>query len=126
MRSFLKATLIWASIAAVGAFLVVWLGLYNVSARQGHLPGVSWVLHNAYRSAVWLRAPSEDEVPELSSPSLIALGRRHYQDACAFCHAMPDQSRSQTALSMLPAPRMSPKRFRTGSRGTCTGSSRTA
>ncbi|AKH98892.1 cytochrome c553 [Hoeflea sp. IMCC20628] len=104
MRSFLKATLIWTGIAAIGAVLVVGFGLYNVSARQGHLPGVSWVLHTAYRNAVRLRSPSEDEVPEISAPALIALGRGHYQDACAFCHAMPDQSRSQTALSMLPAP----------------------
>lgn len=104
MRSFLFATAIWAAIAVIGAVLVVGLGLYNVSARQGHMPGVSWVLHTAYRSAVWLRAPSEEEVPDLSSPAMIALGKGHYQDACAFCHAMPGQSRSQTALSMLPAP----------------------
>lgn len=104
MRSFLKATLIWAVIAAIGAVLVVGLGLYNVSARQGHMPGVSWVLHTAYRSAVWLRAPSEEDVPDLSSPEMIALGKGHYEDACAFCHALPGQSRSQTALSMLPAP----------------------
>jgi cytochrome c oxidase subunit 1 len=104
MKSFLKATLIWAIVAIIGVVLVVGFGLYNVSARQGHLPGVSWVLHTAYRSAVWLRAPSEEEVPDLTSPALIALGRSHYEDACAFCHAMPEQSRTQTVLSMLPAP----------------------
>ncbi len=104
MRSFLKVTVIWAVIAAIGAVTVVGLGLYNVSARQGHLPGVSWVLHTAYRSAVQLRAPSKEEVPDLSSASLIDLGRGHYENACFFCHAMPDQPQSQTALSMLPAP----------------------
>jgi len=104
MRAFLKATLIWAGLAATGAVLVVGFGLYNVSARQGHLPGVSWVLHTAYKNAVWLRAPSEEEVPDLTSPSLIDLGQGHYESACAFCHAMPGQARSQTALSMLPAP----------------------
>lgn len=104
MKSFLKTTLIWAVVAMVGAVLVVGFGLYNVSARQGHLPGVPWVLHTAYRNAVWLRAPSEEEVPDLSSPAMIALGRGHYEAACAFCHAMPEQSRSQTVLSMLPAP----------------------
>lgn len=104
MTSFFKATLIWAAIAIVGAVTVVGLGLYNVSARQGHLPGVSWVLHAAYRSAVQLRAPSEEEVPDLSSPSLIKLGEEHYASACVFCHALPDQPQSQTALSMLPAP----------------------
>jgi len=104
MRSFLKATLIWAGIAAFGAVLVVGFGLYNVSARQGHMPGVSWVLHTAYKNAVWLRAPSEEEVPDLTSSSLIDLGQGHYENACAFCHAMPDQPRSHTALSMLPTP----------------------
>ena len=29
---------------AVMAALVVGVGLYNVSAREGHLPGVRWVL----------------------------------------------------------------------------------
>ncbi|PHR24250.1 MAG: cytochrome C [Hoeflea sp.] len=104
MRAFLKATLVWAILAAIGAVLVVGLGLYNVSARQGHLPGVSWVLHTAYKNAVWLRAPSEEEVPDLTPPSLVDLGQGHYENACAFCHAMPGQSRAETALSMLPAP----------------------
>tara|TARA_R110002020_G_scaffold109430_9_gene253066 strand:- start:4862 stop:5947 length:1086 start_codon:yes stop_codon:yes gene_type:complete len=104
MRSFLKATFIWVLIALAGASAVIWLGLYNVSARQGHFPGVAWVLHTAYRNAVLLRAPPESEVPDLASASLIALGRGHYEDSCAFCHALPGEPQNETVLSMLPAP----------------------
>lgn len=104
MRWFVKATLIWAAIGSVIAVAVVSLGLYNVSARQDHLPGVSWVLHTTYRNAVRLRAPDPSKVPDLSDSGLIALGREHYERACAFCHARPNTTRSQTALSMLPVP----------------------
>lgn len=104
MSRFLIHTAILAGIAAIGAVLVVWLGLFNVSARSGHLPGVSWVLHTTFRNAVELRAPPADAVPDLSDPDLVALGARHYDGACRVCHAGPDEGRTATMLSMLPAP----------------------
>lgn len=87
-----------------GAVLVVWLGLYNVSARAGHLPGIGWVLNAAYDNSVRLRAPPEDEVPDLSDPALIALGAGHYATACVPCHAKPGDSRTATMRAMLPEP----------------------
>lgn len=104
MRRFLIHGAILAGIAAIGAVLVVWLGLFNVSARSGHLPGVSWVLHTTFRNAVELRAPPAEAVPDLSDPDLVALGARHYDGACRTCHAGPDEGRTATMLSMLPAP----------------------
>ncbi|MBC56543.1 MAG: cytochrome C [Confluentimicrobium sp.] len=102
-----RTLLILAALAVAGlaaAVSVVSLGLYNVSARAGHLPGVSWVLHTTFRNAVRLRAPAEDEVPDLSDPALIALGAGHYATACAPCHAGPDDSRTATMRAMLPVP----------------------
>lgn len=104
MKWFLKATLIWAAIASAVAALVISLGLYNVSARQDHLPGVTWILHTTYRNAVRLRAPAPEKLPPLNDNDLVALGQEHYEVACVFCHARPNKPRSQTALSMLPAP----------------------
>lgn len=104
MKWFLIATLIWAAIASTVAALVISLGLYNVSARQDHLPGVAWILHTTYRNAVRLRAPAPEKVPPLNDRDLVTLGQEHYEAACAFCHALPDEPRSQTALSMLPTP----------------------
>ena len=104
MRRFLIHTAILAALAAVAGGLVVSLGLFNVSARSGHLPGVSWILHTTFRNSVELRAPPAAAVPDLSDPDLIALGARHYDGACRTCHAAPDEGRTATMLSMLPSP----------------------
>ncbi|WPZ34404.1 c-type cytochrome [Thalassobaculum sp. OXR-137] len=104
MRRFLLHTAILAGIAGVCGALVVGFGLFDVSARKGHLPGVSWVLHTAFRNAVELRAPSAEAVPDLSDPDLVALGARHYDGACRVCHAAPGEARTATVRAMLPAP----------------------
>lgn len=104
MKRFLLHTAILGGIAALCATLVVSLGLFNVSARGGHLPGVSWVLHTTFRNAVELRAPPAEIVPDLSDPDLVALGARHYDGACRVCHAAPQEERTATMRSMLPAP----------------------
>lgn len=104
MRRFLFHTAILAGIAAIGAVLVVWLGLFNVSARGGHLPGVSWMLHTTFRNSVELRAPPAEAVPDLSDPDLAALGARHYDGACRMCHAAPGEDRTATIRAVLPVP----------------------
>lgn len=93
-----------AALGLAGAGAVVGLGLYNVSAQVGHLPGVSWVLHTTFRNSVRLRAPSMDKAPRLDDPDLIALGAGHFATACAGCHAAPGQRRSATIRAMVPVP----------------------
>ncbi|QPM92316.1 c-type cytochrome [Pseudooceanicola algae] len=104
MRTVFLTLAVLAGLGLAGAGAVVGLGLYNVSAQAGHLPGVSRVLHTTFRNAVRLRAPSMDQVPPLDDPDLIALGAGHYATACAGCHATPDEARSATIRAMLPAP----------------------
>lgn len=97
-----------ATLVVVGILLgsaIVGLGLYNVSARQGHLPGVTWLLHTTYQRSVRLRAPDVAAVPEdLNDPDRIRLGALHFRNACAFCHSVPGQDHSATAMSMSPQP----------------------
>lgn len=88
-------------IAFAGA--VVGFGLYNVSAAAGHWPGVSWVLHTTYRNSVELRAPPPDKVPKLTE-AMAAIGARHYDSACRFCHSAPGEPGTATARSMVPHP----------------------
>ncbi len=104
MRTVLKTLAVLAALGLIGAGATVGLGLYNVSARVGHWPGVSWVLHTTYRNSVRLRAPSASEVPDISDPAMVALGAMHFDAACSFCHAAPGEIRTQTALSMTPEP----------------------
>ncbi len=104
MKRFALHMMILAAMAAVGGAAVVGFGLFNVSARQGHWPGVSWVLHTTYRNSVALRAPPADTVPDLASEDLIALGARHYDNACRMCHGTPQGPQSATVEAMVPRP----------------------
>ena len=104
MTTIIKTLAVLALLGLLGGGAVVGLGLYNVSARLGHLPGVSWILHTTYRNAVRLRAPPEKEVPDLSDPALIGLGALHFDGACKFCHAAPGELRTATARSLVPEP----------------------
>ncbi len=104
MRRLFLTMAVLGGLGLAGAGAVVGLGLYNVSAQVGHLPGVSWVLHTTFRNSVRLRAPSMEDAPDLSDSDLIALGAGHYATACAMCHGTPATPRSATAQAMVPEP----------------------
>ena len=97
MRRMIQTLAALALLGLLGAAAVVGLGLYNVSAQVGHMPGVSWVLHTTFRNSVKLRATSMEAAPDLSDPDLVALGAGHYATACAPCHASPGTDRSAAA-----------------------------
>ncbi|WP_323764438.1 c-type cytochrome [Marinovum sp.] len=105
IRTAAVSVAVLAALAGVGAVSVVGLGLYNVSARDGHWPGVSWVLHSTFRNAASLRAPPQSQVPkDLDTPDRVALGAGHFTSGCAPCHGAPGQPRSATVRQMVPAP----------------------
>ncbi len=104
MRRFIRHIAWLAAAGLAGAVLVVWLGLYNVSARQGHWPGVEWLLHTTYEHAVELRAPPASATPDLGSADLVALGARHYDSACRLCHGAPGERQPATIRAMEPVP----------------------
>lgn len=91
---------------AIGAVATVGLGLYNVSARKGHWPGVSWVLNTTFRNSARLRDPGPAAVPvDLADPQRVALGARHFQTGCTLCHGTPGSNdRSATTRAMVPEP----------------------
>lgn len=102
MRVRLRHIAALAGLGVAAAAAVVFLGLYDVSARKGHYGVVSWLLHTTYENAVELRADAQ--VPDLSVPGLADLGAGHFASACAFCHGLPDRPRPATALAMNPVP----------------------
>lgn len=95
-----------ASVAVVGAvagFAVVTFGLFDTSARSGHWQITDWAMHTTFENAVALRAGS-DTPAGLNDPALIELGARHYDSACAMCHATPGTSAGATIAQMVPPP----------------------
>lgn len=94
-----------AVLAILAGAATVAFGLYNVSARLGHITGVGWLLHTTFRNSVDLYTDETREVPDtLGHPGMIALGARHYEAACRTCHAAPGAMRTATARALLPAP----------------------
>ncbi len=83
---------------------VVFGGIYNVSARIGHFPGVPFVLHTTFKNSVQLRAPAENTVPDLDAEGMVALGAKHFDGGCKVCHAAPGQERWAVPNVMVPRP----------------------
>ncbi|MEE2860373.1 MAG: c-type cytochrome [Pseudomonadota bacterium] len=103
MRTVIRTLLAVAGLGLAGGAAVVFGGLYDVSARHGHLPGVSWVLHTTFRNSVQLRARPMDQVPPLTD-QMAALGARHYDASCRHCHASPGEFATDTMRAMVPHP----------------------
>ncbi|MEI4488993.1 c-type cytochrome [Frigidibacter sp. MR17.14] len=105
LRTVLLTLATLAVLGAVAGFATVLFGLFNTSARTGHWAVTDWAMHTTFENAVALRAPPEAEVPDdLSDPALIELGARHYDSACAMCHATPGRSAGATIAEMVPPP----------------------
>jgi cytochrome c553 len=103
MRTVLRTLVALAVLGLAAGAAVVFGGLFGVSARAGHWPVTTWVLHTTFRNAVDLRAPPPSQVPDLTS-DLMRLGVRHYDAACRMCHAAPGEDRPATIRAMEPVP----------------------
>ena len=103
MRTVLWTLATLALLGAIAGGAIVFGGLYNVSARLGHLPPTAWVLHTTYRNAVDLWSPPPSAVPELTD-DLLRLGIRHFDGACRMCHSAPGEDRTATIRAMEPVP----------------------
>jgi hypothetical protein len=94
-----KPISILAGIAFVfvgGVFIaVVFGGVYNVAATDGHTAPVEWVLRTTMESSVRNQA-SDIQVPDtinLNDPAFAAPFVEHYDAACVTCHAAPGKDR---------------------------------
>ena len=100
-----ETLIVLAFLGGLAGGATVAFGLYNVSAAVPHLPPVRWALHTTFRQAVKLRAPAASDVPaDLMDPARVELGARHFDAACAMCHAAPGRERTATVWRMRPEP----------------------
>ena len=95
------AALVAAALAA--AALVVYSGLYDVSATDEHLAPTYWLLDTAMRRSLRLRA-ARIEVPDLEQAGQAQRGLALYRRHCVQCHGAPGVAPEPFALGMTPAP----------------------
>jgi len=92
-------------VSAVGALagVLLWLGVYDISATDQHLAPTYWLLDTGMRRAVIQRAKRID-VPPLDDATKVAEGAGYFKALCAQCHGAPGVSPEPFALGMLPVP----------------------
>ena len=92
-----------AALGALGAYVVIESGWYNVAANHQHLQPVHSMLERAMHASV-RRHASEISAPPLDEPALIRRGAALYRSHCVVCHGGPGVAQEKFGQSMQPVP----------------------
>jgi mono/diheme cytochrome c family protein len=92
-----------AALGALGAYLVVEGGWYDVAANRQHLQPVHTVLERAMHASV-RRNARDIPAPPLDEPALIRRGAAMYRSHCVACHGGPGVAQEKFGQSMQPVP----------------------
>ena len=95
------AALLGAALA--GAGVVVYSGVYDVSATSQHLQPVYSLLETTMHRSVRWRARNI-ETPPLDDAQRLARGAALFRDHCVQCHGAPGVAQADIGKSMQPAP----------------------
>ncbi len=98
------ATLLAVGLCAVaGTLVMIYSGIYNVSATEQHTKPVYWALETAMLKAVRRHARNV-EVPPLDDPGLAGRGFLLHRGACVQCHGAPGVAPHDAGQGLVPAP----------------------
>lgn len=92
-----------AAAAVVAGLVVLYSGVYDISATDQHLRPTFWVLQTGLRQSVERRA-KDIEPPPLDDPELAARGLHHFRSHCVQCHGAPGVPPEPFALGLTPLP----------------------
>ncbi|MDO8388782.1 MAG: c-type cytochrome [Polaromonas sp.] len=92
-----------AAAALTGAALVIYRGIYDISATSQHLQPVHALLETTMRQSVRLRA-RDITTPPLEGGQRLARGAALFRDHCVQCHGAPGVAQSGFGQSMQPVP----------------------
>ncbi len=92
-----------AASAAVLGGIVVYTGLYDVSATDQHTAPVYHLLETSLRRSVKLRT-TDVEVPNLDAADRVVDGFKQFRAHCVQCHGAPGVAPQPFALGLTPAP----------------------
>ncbi len=89
-------------VSAVGAFLVIVSGVYDVAATAPHTPLgraiLSWTMRNS------VRVHAGNESPETWSEDQARKGFKDYDAMCIICQSAPGKERSYISKGLRPEP----------------------
>jgi Cytochrome C oxidase, cbb3-type, subunit III len=100
----IAAILIAALVVLLSGFIVIYAGIYDVSATEPHSPVTSWLLETARTRSVKAHATGIQVPPGLDDRPKILIGVEHYAAHCAVCHGAPGVPKGDIARGLYPPP----------------------
>ncbi len=85
----------------LAGLIIIYSGLYNVSAANREPDFSRWVLSTTMDNSVE-RNSKGISVPDLNSPEKIKEGFAHYNEMCAGCHGAPGKEETELAKGLNP------------------------
>lgn len=104
LRTLAIVLLAAAAAAAAAAALVVWLGVYDISATRQHTGPVFKLLDYAMRRSVQARSGAQPVPEDLDTGARLLRGSAHYRAHCVQCHGAPGVAPDALAFGLTPAP----------------------
>jgi mono/diheme cytochrome c family protein len=93
-----------ALVVLLSGFIVIYAGIYDVSATEPHSPVTSWLLETARTRSIKAHAAGIQVPPGLDDPAKVLIGVDHYAAHCAVCHGAPGVPRGEIAQGLYPLP----------------------
>jgi mono/diheme cytochrome c family protein len=91
------------AVLALGGFVLLYSGLYNVAATRAHFAPVAWATTTLMEHSVRDHA-SEVTPPPPADSAQVTTGFGHFESMCVTCHGAPGQDRSEIGRGLLPEP----------------------
>ncbi len=92
-----------AVLSALGGWLVLESGWYNIGSTNQHWQGVHTVLEHGMRKSVQFYA-RDVKAPDLDGSELVARGAIVYRNNCVQCHGAPGVAQQDFGKAMQPVP----------------------
>ena len=95
--------IIFSTLGLLIGFLIIWLGLFNISAKDKHWDITTELLELVRDRSIEVRAENI-QVPDLSNPDMIANGAKNFDAMCSQCHLAPGMEPTELNLGLYPQP----------------------
>jgi|GEM_PF-205304 len=99
----IKSVVTIVGIILLTGLLVIWFGLFNVSATNKHWGITTTLLELVRERSVEVRAKDID-VPSLDDIEMISKGAKNYDAMCAQCHLAPGLAPTEIYRGLYPQP----------------------
>ncbi len=87
-----------------GGALLVYSGLFNVSARWEDPAWLAWLLETVRERSIETRAAPIPVPKDLDDPARVRRGLERYAEMCQWCHGAPGEEESEIARGLNPPP----------------------